>query len=627
MNVADQITDEAGVLGDTGSLRDDLSAAREAGVQLFVVYVDSFDGADGETWAQETFERSGMGGDDVLLAVAVQDRRYGTWATEESGLSADDDASVRSDYIEPALADDDWAGAVSGAAQGYSDALTGSGLEVGGAEVPGWLPVAGLVGVGALAGGGMLLARRSRKGSREAHAGGDGPGQREPLEALRTRASTALVDLDNAIRASEEELTFAQAQFGTQATLRFQETLTAARAKASQAFGIQRQLDDGVRGGSLDESAQRAHLEQILALATQADDELDAQEAEFARMRDLQSRVPQLLAELQTRAGEVEQRIPVAEQELSGLSAMHSPEALTTVSRNVDEARNLTASARELIDRGRAHLADGDNRPAAVAAARAAEDAIGQASRALDEVTTAKDTLAQAGPLLDRALASISSDIADAERLGATDQLTTSALTAARAAIEQGTSARSGGDPLAALSALQRAEHDLDTALDPHREADEQRRRVQERIGQRTTMVRTRLQSIDSTISRHRGAVTREARMDMAQAWEHFSRAEQAAASGASEQAEAELAEAERLGEQALRRSQNDIDDWTGRSYGRRSASHGLDPASIILGGILSGGFGGGGRGGGWGGSSGGFGGGFGGGGFGGGGFGGGGRF
>ena len=83
----------------------------------------------------------------------------------------------------------------------------------------------------------------------------------------------------------------------------------------------------------------------------------------------------------------------------------------------------------------------------------------------------------------------------------------------------------------------------------------------------------------------------------------------------------------ERLGEQALRRSQNDIDDWTGRSYGRRSASHGLDPASIILGGILSGGFGGGGRGGGWGGSSGGFGGGFGGGGFGGGGFGGGGRF
>ena len=53
----------------------------------------------------------------------------------------------------------------------------------------------------------------------------------------------------------------------------------------------------------------------------------------------------------------------------------------------------------------------------------------------------------------------------DAERLGANDQLTTTALAAARTAIDDGVRARSGGDPLAALSALTSAERDLDAAL------------------------------------------------------------------------------------------------------------------------------------------------------------------
>ena len=78
----------------------------------------------------------------------------------------------------------------------------------------------------------------------------------------------------------------------------------------------------------------------------------------------------------------------------------------------------------------------------------------GEASDALDHVSGAKAMLADASGHLDRALASISADVADVERLGATDQLTTSALGAARVAIEQGTRARSGGDPHAALAQL-----------------------------------------------------------------------------------------------------------------------------------------------------------------------------
>ena len=41
MDVADQVTDEAGVLGDLGQYDAALQEARDAGIQLFVVYVDS----------------------------------------------------------------------------------------------------------------------------------------------------------------------------------------------------------------------------------------------------------------------------------------------------------------------------------------------------------------------------------------------------------------------------------------------------------------------------------------------------------------------------------------------------------------------------------------------------------
>src|SRR4051794_19868671 len=122
-----QVTDRAGVLGDTATVETDLRELRsETGLQLFVAYVDSFDGLSGDDWAARTYETSGMGGKDVLVAVAVEDRRYGTHATTESGITADEDAQVRSGFIEPRLAQQDWEGAVTAASQGYARAASGS---------------------------------------------------------------------------------------------------------------------------------------------------------------------------------------------------------------------------------------------------------------------------------------------------------------------------------------------------------------------------------------------------------------------------------------------------------------------------------------------------------------------
>ncbi len=629
-DVPDQLTDRAGVLGsELTALRAELEEVRaNDGVQIFFVFVNTFDGLSGEAWTEQTFSLSGMGGDDVLVAVAVQERRYGTWTTAESGISPGEDSRVRAGDIEPALADNDWAGAVRAAAEGYGRAVSGRSesssdtANDGGSNVP-WglllLPVGGVVAYG------LVRRASSRRGAAQGRPGGSSVGDGTaplPTEELRRRAAAALVDVDDAIRSSTEELSYAQAQFGVQATQVFATALDEARRNAGEAFRLQRELDDAESMGQVDEGRRRGSLERIIALASTADTNLDAHEAEFARLRDLEARVPEFLAELKVRAGEVRRRLPVAEQELAGLSTQYPAEALRTVRGNVEQAKQLLTSAEAFINTGTEHVSAGD-RPAAVAAGRASEEAVGQADTLLTAVSQARTELAGAVERIDASLRSISSDVADAERLGADDQLTRTAVEAARVAIAQGVAARETGDPLAAIRALTRAEQDLDNALARYREAEVQDRRTRELLERRLHEVGARLSSIDEYIASRRGAVRSEARTGIATAISLHHQAAQVLADPA--RATRLLDQAEAEGERALAQAQDDLDSWGGH-VGTVAGPRGLDPTSLILGGILSGGFGS--RGGGWGGSGGGFGGGgFGGGGFGGGGFGGGGRF
>ncbi|GAA8850324.1 TPM domain-containing protein [Helicobacter pylori] len=618
-DVPEQITDRAGVLGDTDALQDDLDALqRDHDLQLFVVYVDSFDGTDPEQWTQQTYETSGMGSNDVLLAVAVEDRRYGMWTTEDSGLGPDDISRVQSEDVEPALADDDWAGAVTAAAEGL-----GSGG--GGLSSSTWIYlVLGLIVVGGIAL--PLLVSRLRGGQTRAAEGTPQPVMAGvTTDQMRQDVGRALVDLDNAIRSSGEELAFAQAQFGEQATQQFTRALESARGRINEAFRIQQELDLARGAGRLGEPEERARLAEILELTRAADEELDAQEAEFSRLRDLEATVPQFLASLRTRATEVEARVPVARQELAGLSATHPREALVTLTANIDQAVRLVASAQGFVTTGEGHVAAGD-RPSAVAAARAAEDALGQADDRLESVLTARTVLADATAALDTALASISSDLVDAERLRANDQMTVSAVGEARRAVELGTRARAGGDVIGALGSLERAEHFLDQALDRYRKDAARAADRLAKFDRRHEHVRARVATVEREIDRARGWVDSGPRTQIREAARLVDEA-RAARDTDLDLAGERLGEAEVLAERALSGIQRP-DDFSGfggmgGTGGRRS---GIDVGSLVLGGILSGGFSG--RGGGWGGSGGGFGGGFGGGGLGGGGgFGGGGRF
>ena len=102
-------------------------------IQLWVVYVKTSPARAGSAWAQNTMKASDLGNDDALLAIATEDRAFGfdmpsTVAGGTSTLSDD----IRRNDIEPALRNNDWAGAAVAAANGLNTSPPATGTGVSG---------------------------------------------------------------------------------------------------------------------------------------------------------------------------------------------------------------------------------------------------------------------------------------------------------------------------------------------------------------------------------------------------------------------------------------------------------------------------------------------------------------
>src|ERR1700756_284031 len=128
--LTDHVTDSSGVLTDSsraavGSAIDRLYHDRH--VQLWVVYVDNFSRFKPENWADRTRSESGMGDNDVLLAVATNTKLYAFVVPPKAqGLTAAELNSLRSNKIEPAVSAKDWSGAAIAAADGLDKSASSS---------------------------------------------------------------------------------------------------------------------------------------------------------------------------------------------------------------------------------------------------------------------------------------------------------------------------------------------------------------------------------------------------------------------------------------------------------------------------------------------------------------------
>lgn len=624
LTLTQEVTDESGVLtaeglGDVQAALDRLATGST--LQLFVVYVESFDGADPVDWANATANNSGLGVDDLLLAVATEDRVYGLSVDTNVPLS-DDQIGELEDAAEDRLREADWAGAAVALADTALEATAGSGD-----GVPVGAVVGGIAGVALLGGAGYAVYRGLQRRSAPPAPGGPTPDELEalPTEELDRRAASALVSIDDALKTSEQELGFAQAEFGLQATQEFSATLEKANADVAEAFAVRQALDDD---RVETEPQRRQLLARIVALCEGAADALDAQTAAFDDLRRLQERAPELLDDVEKRSEEVSSRVGVARQELARLGSTYPAASLASVSANPDQAEALIANALQAVTEGRAALTS-RNRSVAVAHVRGAQNALGQAVKLLDAVANASTELAEAGPRLDKAIASISQDIADAARLSPADPAVKAASTEAQAAVVQARGAREGGDPIAALSRIAAAEAALDAVLVPAREQAESRARASALLRDTLGRVESQIRATSDFIETRRGAVGPEPRTRLAEAIRLVGEAHalQTTDPGAA------LQRAQQAGSYAQQAAQLAQRDASARSG---SGGMGSNVGGMVLGGILldsilgggssggggwSGGFGGGGIGGSRGGRprGGGIGGGFGGGGFGGG--------
>ena len=348
VDVSGQITDRADALGAD---RPQVQAAldryyRDTGRQLFVVYVRTFDGLTGAEWATRTAERSGLGRTDVLLAVALESRSYG-YDADSDELSDADLEKVDREYILPALRQDDWAGAATGAARGLTDVDRDTGIPWG------WV----VGGTAVVAAGAAYGVHRSRRRFDHTHPVVDEHGQPvDPAailddDELEAAVAEALVVVDDALQTADQEVGFAEAQFGEAAAADFRRTVVEGRATLREAFTLRQRLDDAEPET---DAERRVLLSRVLHLCDTVDDALDAQVERLDALRDLQTRAPEVADTLQQRLDAVVARLAPTAETLRALQSEHAGSALAAVSGNVIRAESLTRSATEQLGQARA---------------------------------------------------------------------------------------------------------------------------------------------------------------------------------------------------------------------------------------------------------------------------------
>ncbi|MDV8146552.1 TPM domain-containing protein [Arthrobacter sp. B10-11] len=581
---------------------------------LYVVTVDSFTNPDTPAaWAEKVATNKGMGRADAVLAIAEEGKfsfvlnSASPIKSKQSNISQNavtaNLAGGKKDYAQAAI---DTAAAIGEAAGGGSGTVpSGDGA---GAAV--------LVGTGVVVAGGAgayLYFRNKRKKAAIASSASYGPqgAELDPLaslsvDELRKKSGSLLIEADNAINSSEQELGFAQAQYGDAAVGNFTKALQEAKGHMSESFKLQQQLDDHIPDT---EEQQRSWLGEIIRRSEAAMASLQEQKADFDSLRELEKNAPKALAAVNAGAQDADARIATAEQTLASLRAKYADSALVQVSDNIGQAKERLAFVQNATATAQDKLASGDGSLAAVAV-RAAEESLHQTKVLLDAITKVSGSLDEARNSLEAAVVDTSQDLAQAKAMiqsGAHPELA-GPVAKVEAALAQVKTEIQGGkiDPIATLERVETAHQALDQSLTGIRDQQEQARRAQASLQQTIMSAQAQISATSDYITARRGGVGTEARTRLAEAQRNLdyalsiSRNDPVTALTYAQQAHA-------LAAQAAQLAQGDVDSfgYANQGYGRGGMFGGGGGGGLggaILGGILINSILNGGSGGGWGG-------------------------
>ncbi|BBZ76633.1 hypothetical protein MANY_19700 [Mycolicibacterium anyangense] len=590
------VTDDLGIL--TPGQRTDVQNAVEAlyrdrHIRLWVVYVESFSPLTSPSWTQATREASDLGALDAILAVAVLDRSYYFQVPSDAvgGAAADVDA-LRRDKIEPALHNNHWADAAIAAADGLTTVGTSSssrfwvkplliGLTVIVLAVSAWL---------------LWSYRRSRK----RHAAQLAAAKRVdptdpkalaaiPLDVLDDLSKSIVVDVDNAVRTSTNELALATQEFGRQETEPFTKAVENAKSALRQAFNVRLVLDDE---DFETPEERRKLLTRVVTAAARANRELDAQTESFHKLRDLVLNASDRLDTLTQKLVDISTRVDPARAKLTQLRTEFAETALVSVAPNADAAKERLHFADHSIGRARELVARPPTGPQIelVDCVRGAESALQQAGSMLDSVDSAATDIRSAVATLPSVIADVQEGIDEAAAqlakggLSDTAKLTTThdaAVTAVTAAKDNG-----AADPLGTLTDLTEADADLDHVLDEVAEERKTAQRLNRSFDKALLTAQSRVRSVSDYIDTRRGSVGPEARTRLNAAERQLETAQAKQKTNIAE-AIAYANRASKLAAQAQQLANDDV-EWTQQRYMNNNAGQ-RDPieTAAVVGGLI----------------------------------------
>lgn len=598
------IVDDADVLGSReGEVQEAIQKLlKDHKYNLYVVTVDRFTNPSVPAdWAAAVATQKGMGRSDAILAIAKDDGKF-SFALNSASPIKSKQGAISQNAVTANLAggNPDFAQAAIDTAAAIGDAASGGSGNVPSGEGAG---AAVLVGTGVVAVGGagayLYFRNKRKKSAGQAANASYGPQGAEldplaslSLEELRRKGGSLLIEADDAIKSSEQELMFAQAQYGDSAVGNFTKALHEAKAHLSESFKLQQQLDDHIPDT---EEQQRTWLGEIIRRSEAALASLQEQKADFDSLRELEKNAPQALAAVNAGAREADSKISSAEESLTSLRAKYAESALTQVSDNILQAKERLAFVQNATATAQQKLAEGEGSLAAVAV-RAAEESLHQTNVLLDAIAKVSSNLDEARSSLENAVVDTSQDLAQARAMiqsGAHPELA-GPVAGVENALAQVKAEIQGGkiDPIATLQRVETAHQSLDQALSGIRDQQEQARRAQASLQQTIMSAQAQISATSDYITARRGGVGTEARTRLAESQRNLdyalsiARTDPVTALTYAQQAHA-------LAAQAAQLAQADVDHFGGyanQGYGRGGMFGGGGGGGLggaILGGIL----------------------------------------
>ena len=249
-----QITDQVGVLGsgqaDVQDALDDL--LNQQNVQLWAVVVQTSNGLTAPDLATEIFQANGFGGNDMVLLLVMDIRKFG-WAEDEAtGLSTSQINSLASSQLEPYFREADYSGGIVAFARALGQQIDAArypkteppvntpvplpdgGTPLGSTDTSGlttflWVVIGLILIVGGL-GVLRILLRAWKRGRLSVEERDKKTGD------LARQANKLLVDTDDAVRDAVAEVGFAEAAFDESDVKPYRDAVTAGQSELKAAF-------------------------------------------------------------------------------------------------------------------------------------------------------------------------------------------------------------------------------------------------------------------------------------------------------------------------------------------------------------------------------------------------------